>query len=217
MKSFFKIHRIDYPKRRRSQEYSPYTDELRNPIHDPTTYSHTTHHSLRNPRTGRKSSCNKTHHAKFLQATSVDDTHAHHISNLAVQDVIGTGVDSGYGIVANETAWVGCGDKSFSTSHDAIACGGNIESVEILPIFHKLLEDKRSSHNELQNAQDQVGRDGNGGMCEGKTSSMEHSLTTSTTRGSVKNNGRSAHFNAASAKMRSCPDMSVRCDIVEYL
>lgn len=155
-------------------------------------------------------------HTKFLQATSVDDSDAHPNSNLTMQDIRGMGINSGYDSIANENQLIGGGDKSFYTSHDEIACRGNIESVEILPIFHKLLEDKRSSHNELQNTQDQVRR--GKGVCEGgKTSSMEHSLTTSTTRASVENNGRRAHFNAASAKMRSCPDMSVRCDIVEYL
>ena len=156
-------------------------------------------------------------HTKFLQATSVDDSDAHPISNFTMQDTRGMGINSGYDNVANESQFMGGGDKSFSTSHDEIACRGNLESAEILPIFHKLLEDKRSSHNELQNTQDQVRR--GKGVCEGKTFSMERSLTTtSTTRNqSVENNGRRAHFNAASAKMRSCPDMSVRCDIVEYL
>ena len=77
------------------------------------------------------------------------------------------------------------------------------------------MEDKRSSHNELDNAEDPVGKGKI--VCDGNPISMEHTLRNSTSRTSVQNNGRKAHFNAASAKMRSCPDMSVRCDIVEYL
>ena len=139
-------------------------------------------------------------------------------------DVKRMGINAGYeGIVNHNQLGNGC-EKSFSTSHDEIAYhrggkGTNFESAEILPIFHKLLEDKRSSHNELQNTQnDSVVMRGKE-VCGGKTASMEHSLTNSTnTRNqSVESNGRKAHFNAASAKMRSCPDMSVRCDIVEYL
>ena len=61
----------------------------------------------------------------------------------------------------------------------------NVDSIEILPIFHKLLEDKQ------RNSSD----------CAFK--SIEVNSSTS----------RKNRFHSA----RSCPDMSVRCDIVEYL
>ena len=137
--------------------------------------------------------------------------------NLTMQNVKKMRVNNGCEITQHEFN-SGCEPGRFSTSHDEIAYrGGNVESSEILPIFHKLLEDKRSSHNELQNPKDNMRR--SLGCSDGKTSSMEHSLTNATTNRerTVEINGRRAHFNAASAKMRSCPDMSVRCDIVEYL
>ena len=62
----------------------------------------------------------------------------------------------------------------------------NVDSIEILPIFHKLLEDKQ------RNSSD----------CAFK------SIEVTTTTSNKKNRFHSA---------RSCPDMSVRCDIVEYL
>lgn len=62
----------------------------------------------------------------------------------------------------------------------------NVDSVEILPIFHKLLEDKRSSDYAFEPPPEQTHPDS----------------------GNPHNRFHSA---------RSCPDMSVRCDIVEYL
>ena len=67
----------------------------------------------------------------------------------------------------------------------------NVDSIEILPIFHKLLEDKRSSTCAFNNKK----RYNNGGANGGQ------------------NNSAKNRFHSA----RSCPDMSVRCDIVEYL
>ena len=61
----------------------------------------------------------------------------------------------------------------------------NVDSIEILPIFHKLLEDKQ------RNSSD----------CAFKSIEVNSSAS------------RKNRFHSA----RSCPDMSVRCDIVEYL
>ena len=65
-----------------------------------------------------------------------------------------------------------------------------MDSREILPIFQKLLEDKQSSRKNSE-----IG---------GGSSTMGRSHESSRA---------SSRFNAA----RSCPDMSVRCDIIEYL
>ena len=136
-----------------------------------------------------------------------------------MQNVNKMRTNNGYGMKQQDMQFNnGCEAGRFSNSHDEIAYrGGNVESAEILPIFHKLLEDKRSSHNELQNPKDNMRR--SLGCSDGKTASMEHSLTNpnKTLDRTVEINGRRSHFSAASAKMRSCPDMSVRCDIVEYL
>ena len=136
-----------------------------------------------------------------------------------MQNVNKMRANNGYGMKPQDMQFNnGCDAVRFSNSHDEIAYRGeNVESAEILPIFHKLLEDKRSSHNELQNPKDNMRR--SLGCSDGKTASMEHSLTNpnKTLDRTVEINGRRSHFSAASAKMRSCPDMSVRCDIVEYL
>ena len=154
------------------------------------------------------------HHPQLTQATSMDDSNSHPVPSFNMHD----NKKNDYDTKTNGQQFsAGC-EKSFSTSHDEIAYRGNVESAEILPIFHKLLEDKRSSHNELQSTQDHILMRSRKRVSDGKTSSMEHSLTNPiANRTKVENNGRRAHFNAASAKMRSCPDMSVRCDIVEYL
>ena len=209
----FPICTTDYPLRRRSQELSPSTEGLWTSLHNPTTYSNTNHHSLHYPKHGNQKA--NLHHSKLSQAASMDDSD-HHPVPIFSKDIGIIAPNCGYESKSNDIQLSGGCEKSFSTSHDEIAYRGNVESAEILPIFHKLLEDKRSSHNELQNAQDQI-RMSRGGS-DGKTSSMEHSLMNpTTTRTPREGNGRRAHFNAASAKMRSCPDMSVRCDIVEYL
>ena len=70
-----------------------------------------------------------------------------------------------------------------------------VDSIEILPIFHKLLEDKRSSDCAFTNATD--------------SSSSRHYDKEAAAAGTKPK----SRFHSA----RSCPDMSVRCDIVEYL
>lgn len=70
----------------------------------------------------------------------------------------------------------------------------NVDSIEILPIFHKLLEDKRSSDCAFDN------------KLHGDDGGNNTVITSNGTN--TKNRFHSA---------RSCPDMSVRCDIVEYL
>ena len=181
-------------------------------------YPNSNHNSLHYPKSGnlKSNGNNIQHQISLLQATSVDDTNALPTAHLTMSDIQRMGISCNYGIISQDKQLSGGGEKSFSTSHDEIAYRGtNVESSEILPIFHKLLEDKRSSHNELDNSEDPVGKGKI--VCDGNPISMEHTLRNSTSRTSVQNNGRKAHFNAASAKMRSCPDMSVRCDIVEYL
>ena len=210
---YSKFFVTDYPLRRRSQELSPSTEALWNSVHNPTTYSNTNHHSLHYPKHGNPKT--NMHHAKLSQRASMDDSNTDPLPNFT-KEIHNIGTNCGYESKSHDNQFSGGCEKSFSTSHDEIAYRGNVESAEILPIFHKLLEDKRSSHNELQNTQDPIRM--SRGVSDGKTSSMEHSLMNpSTTRAPREINGRRAHFNAASAKMRSCPDMSVRCDIVEYL
>ena len=207
----------DYPSRRRSQELSPSNEALWNTLHNQAIHHPNPqyHHSLHYPKNG-----NSRNHSKLSQATSIDDSNPPIMtSNLTMQNVNKMRTKNGFEIKPHDIQFnSGCEPSRFSNSHDEIAYrGGNVESAEILPIFHKLLEDKRSSHNELQNPQENMRR--SLGCPEGKTTSMENSLTNATTSRdrTMEINGRRAHFSAASAKMRSCPDMSVRCDIVEYL
>ena len=72
----------------------------------------------------------------------------------------------------------------------------HVDSIEILPIFHKLLEDKRSSDCAFNHYPDH-------------NSSSRPPMNSEAAGGSSRKN----RFHSA----RSCPDMSVRCDIVEYL
>ena len=60
-------------------------------------------------------------------------------------------------------------------------------SVQMLPIFQRLIEDKRGGH----------GDPGGGGDVGGK--------------------GGKSGFKAKSANAASCPNILLRCDIVEYL
>ena len=76
----------------------------------------------------------------------------------------------------------------------------NVDSIEILPIFHKLLEDKRSSDCAFNHSSTQ---DSSSHYPHHKTSAAATS----------ENHHSKNRFHSA----RSCPDMSVRCDIVEYL
>ena len=75
----------------------------------------------------------------------------------------------------------------------------NVDSIEILPIFHKLLEDKRSSDCAFNNSATQ------------DHSHYHHHVTPSAASASSDHSKNRFH------SARSCPDMSVRCDIVEYL
>ena len=155
------------------------------------------------------------HPSDFGQAIVVDDRDKYAVSHLPTRELREIGIHGGICSHIEGQVMGYVGDKSFSTSQDAMLCRNNVDSVEILPIFHKLLEDKRSSHAEGQNSKAHNTRVK--GTGDGKTSSMEHSLTNSTTKVSSGRNAKNSYFNSASAKMRSCPDMSVRCDIVEYL
>ena len=76
----------------------------------------------------------------------------------------------------------------------------NVDSIEILPIFHKLLEDKRSSDCAFNNSATQ------------DHSHYHHHVTPSAASSSDHPHSKNRFHSA-----RSCPDMSVRCDIVEYL
>ena len=77
----------------------------------------------------------------------------------------------------------------------------NVDSIEILPIFHKLLEDKRSSDCAFNNSATQDSH-----------SHYHHHVTASAASSSDHPHSKNRFHSA-----RSCPDMSVRCDIVEYL
>ena len=81
-----------------------------------------------------------------------------------------------------------------SISNQYINSNAMVDSIEILPIFHKLLEDKRSSDCAFNNAE---------------SSNSRHYDKEAATAGTKPK----SRFHSA----RSCPDMSVRCDIVEYL
>ena len=82
-----------------------------------------------------------------------------------------------------------------SISNQYINSNAMVDSIEILPIFHKLLEDKRSSDCAFNNAE---------------SSNSRHYADKEAVTAGTKPKSR---FHSA----RSCPDMSVRCDIVEYL
>ena len=82
-----------------------------------------------------------------------------------------------------------------SISNQYINSNAMVDSIEILPIFHKLLEDKRSSDCAFNNATE--------------SSNSRHYDKEAATAGTKPK----SRFHSA----RSCPDMSVRCDIVEYL
>ena len=82
-----------------------------------------------------------------------------------------------------------------SISNQYINSNAMVDSIEILPIFHKLLEDKRSSDCAFNNATE--------------SSNSRHYDKEAVTAGTKPK----SRFHSA----RSCPDMSVRCDIVEYL
>ena len=84
-----------------------------------------------------------------------------------------------------------------SISNQNIHSNAMVDSIEILPIFHKLLEDKRSSDCAFTNAATD-------------SSSSRHYDPKEASAAGTKPKSR---FHSA----RSCPDMSVRCDIVEYL
>lgn len=86
-----------------------------------------------------------------------------------------------------------------SISNDHLHNQAMVDSIEILPIFHKLLEDKRSSDCAFSNA-----ASSNGGQYD-----KEAAAVTAAGAGTKPK----SRFHSA----RSCPDMSVRCDIVEYL
>ena len=83
-----------------------------------------------------------------------------------------------------------------SISNQYINSNAMVDSIEILPIFHKLLEDKRSSDCAFNNATE--------------SSNSRHYADKEAATAGTKPKSR---FHSA----RSCPDMSVRCDIVEYL
>ena len=86
-----------------------------------------------------------------------------------------------------------------SISNQNIHSNTMVDSIEILPIFHKLLEDKRSSDCAFNNA-----------TTDSSSSRHYNKEATAATANGTKPKSR---FHSA----RSCPDMSVRCDIVEYL
>ena len=71
----------------------------------------------------------------------------------------------------------------------------NVDSIEILPIFHKLLEDKHRNRSD----------------CAFK------SITEVTSAAANSHHSSSSSKKNRFHSARSCPDMSVRCDIVEYL
>ena len=107
------------------------------------------------------------------------------------------------------TCCCGAGQGGGQQSQEQARSSHNIpavDSVEILPIFHKLLEDKRACCQ---------GQPSKGGHLNHTAMNHENSLIASAAAAAAvaAAAAESSRFNAA----RSCPDMSVRCDIVEYL
>ena len=96
------------------------------------------------------------------------------------------------------------GDNVFLDDGDPNLANYYESSVQMLPIFQRLIEDKRGGHGDTgaggpgPGGGDGVGGKGSGGGVSGSK-------------------GSKGAFKTKSANAASCPNISLRCDIVEYL